>query len=102
MDESSERTQGFESASERTQYVDVHRCIREGLGGPLEQLYFKWGLATIRKRLAYQYFRAESCFLALKHFQKQLRQKIVLVSSDNSTVVSYINKEGGTPSKSVP
>ena len=34
VDGSSERTQGFESASERTQYVDVHRCIREGLGGP--------------------------------------------------------------------
>ena len=39
VDGSSEFTQGFESASERTQYIDVHRCIREGLGGPLEQLY---------------------------------------------------------------
>ena len=40
----------------------------------------------------------KAVFLALKHFQKQLKQKIVLVSSDNSTVVSYINKEGGTHS----
>ena len=56
VDGSSELTQGFESASERTQYADVHRCIREGLGGPLEQLYCKWGLAAIRKKLAYQYF----------------------------------------------
>ena len=31
----------------------------------------------------------KAVFLALKHFQKQLWQKIVLVSSDNSTVVSY-------------
>ena len=30
---SSERTQGFESASEGTQNVHVHRCIREGGGG---------------------------------------------------------------------
>ena len=40
----------------------------------------------------------KAVFLALKHFQGQLRQKIVLVSSDTSTVVSYINKEGGTHS----
>ena len=40
----------------------------------------------------------KAVFLALKHFQGQLRQKIVLVSSDNSTVVSYINKEGYTHS----
>ena len=35
VDGSSERTQGFESASEGTQHVDVHRCIREGLGAHL-------------------------------------------------------------------
>ena len=40
----------------------------------------------------------KAVFLALKHFQGQLRQKIVLVSSDNSTVFSYINKEGRTHS----
>ena len=50
VDGSSELTQGFESSSERTQYADVHRCIREGLGGSLEQLYCKWVLAAIRKR----------------------------------------------------
>ena len=40
----------------------------------------------------------KAVFLALKHFPKELRQKIVLVSSDSSTVVSYLNKEGGTHS----
>ena len=70
MDGSSELAQGFESASERAQYVDVHRCIREGLGGPLEQVYYKWGLAAIKKRLAYQYFRAESCFSSSKTFSR--------------------------------
>ena len=75
VDGSSKRTQGFESASERTQYVDVHRCIREGLGGPLEQLYCKWGLAAIRKRLSYQYFRAESCFSSPKTFSKTIEAK---------------------------
>ena len=41
--------------------------------GPLEQLYCKWGLAAIRKRLAYQYFRAESCFS--KTFSKTIEAK---------------------------
>ena len=60
VDGSSKLTQGFESASERTQHSDVHRCIREGLGGSLEQWYCKWVLAAIRKRLPYQYFGTES------------------------------------------
>ena len=34
-------------------------------------------------------------FLALKEFQDLCLDKIVLVATDNTTVVSYINKEGG-------
>ena len=75
VDGSSEFTQGFESASERTQYIDVHRCIREGLGGPLEQLYYKWGLAAIRKKLAYQYFGTESCFSSPQTFSRTIKAK---------------------------
>ena len=75
VDGSSELTQGFESASERTQYADVHRCIREGLGGSLEQLYCKWVLATIRKRLAYQYFGTESCFSSSETFSRTIKAK---------------------------
>ena len=75
VDGSSDLTQGFESASERTQYLDVHRCIREGLGGPLEQLYYKWGLAAIRKKLAYQYFGTESCFSSPQTFSRTIKAK---------------------------
>ena len=75
VDGSSELTEGFESASERTQYADVHRCIREGLGGPLEQLYCKWSLAAIRKKLAYQYFGTESCFSSPETFSRTIKAK---------------------------
>ena len=34
-------------------------------------------------------------FLALKEFQDLCSDKVVLVATDNTTVVSYINKEGG-------
>ena len=56
------------------------------------------GFGSNQKDLHINILELKAVFLALKHFQKQLRQKIVLVSSDNSTVVSYINKEGGTHS----
>ena len=39
------------------------------------QLYCKWGLAAIRKRLAYQYFRTESCFSSPKTFSKAIEAK---------------------------
>ena len=35
-------------------------------------------------------------FLALKHFQHRLQHKCVLIHSDNTTVVAYINHQGGT------
>ena len=75
VDGSSKLTQGFESASERTQHSDVHRCIREGLGGSLEQLYCKWVLAAIRKRLSYQYFGTESCFSSSETFSRTIKAK---------------------------
>ena len=37
----------------------------------------------------------KAVFLALKEFQDLCIHKIVLVETDNTTVVSYFNKEGG-------
>ena len=41
------------------------------------------------------YLELKAVFLALKEFQDLCSNKIVLVATDNTTVVSYINKEGG-------
>jgi len=43
----------------------------------------------------------EAVFRTCQHFQDQLKNKSVLVKCDNSTVVSYVNKEGGTRSPSL-
>ena len=40
----------------------------------------------------------KAVLLALKGFQEHLQGQRVLICSDNSTVVSYLNKEGGTHS----
>ena len=41
-------------------------------------------------------FTVESIFVALKRFKDQCQNQTVLVATDNSTVVAYINKQGGT------
>ena len=38
---------------------------------------------------------------AVQHWRHQLANKVVLILSDNSTVVAYINKQGGTKSRSL-
>ncbi|MCG7867312.1 MAG: reverse transcriptase-like protein [Candidatus Thiodiazotropha taylori] len=40
-------------------------------------------------------------FLALKHFHNLLSNKCVMVASDNSSVVAYLKKQGGTHSPSL-
>lgn len=40
----------------------------------------------------------ESVFLTLKHFQRKIQNKTVLIRCDYTTVVQYINKQGGTKS----
>ena len=43
----------------------------------------------------YTIWNYKAVFLALKEFQSLYADKIVLVATNNTTVVSYINKEGG-------
>ena len=45
------------------------------VGGPLDQLYYKWGLATIRKKLAYQYCGTESCFSSPETISRTIKAK---------------------------
>ena len=48
-----------------------------------------------KAKLHINYLELKAVFLALKEFQDLCSDKIVLVATDNTTVVSYINKEGG-------
>ena len=40
----------------------------------------------------------KAVFLALQFFQKDCKHNQVLIASDNTSVVAYINKQGGTRS----
>ena len=52
-----------------------------------------WSLPE--SKLYINYLELKAVFLALKEFQDLCIHEIVLVATDNTTVVSYINKEGG-------
>ena len=47
------------------------------------------------------FLELKAVLLALKRFQHLVQGKIVLVATDNTTVVAYINKEGGMRSGSL-
>ena len=47
------------------------------------------------------FLELKAVFLALKSFEPLCKDQIVLIATDNTTVVSYINKEGGLRSGSL-
>ena len=67
----------------------------EGCGAQLNE-HTAGGTGSLPgSKLHINYLKLKAVFLALKEFQDLCSNKIVLVAADNSTVVSYINKEGG-------
>ena len=70
----------------------------EGWGAHLEQASTK-GLWSDRiKWLHINVLELKAVSLALQRFKDQCQNQTMLVATDNSTVVAYINKEGGTHS----
>ena len=49
-------------------------------------------------KLHINYLELKAVFLALKEFQDLYKNHLVLIATDNTTVVAYINKEGGMKS----
>ena len=66
---------------------------KEGWGTHLNERIARGFWSVPESKLHINYL--ELVFLALKEFQDLCGGKIVLVATDNTTVVSYINKEGG-------
>ena len=55
----------------------------------------KGGLVPARKQVAQNCLELKAVFLALRKFQDLCSHKMVLIATDNTTVVAYINKEEG-------
>ena len=74
----------------KTCSADLYRRIKQRVGRSLGRPHCK------RNHL-----ELKAVFLALKEFRTLVCNKTVLIATDNTTVVAYINKEGGMKSGSL-
>ena len=70
----------------------------KGWSAHLEQTSTKDLWSDREKRLHINVLELTAVSLALQRFKDQCQNQTVLVATDNSTVVAYINKQGGTHS----
>ena len=70
----------------------------EGWGAHLEQTSTKGLWSDRENRLHINVEELKVVSLALQSFKDQCQNRTMLVATDNSTVVTYINKQGGTHS----
>ena len=70
----------------------------EGWGAHLDKSSTKGLWSDQEKRLHINVLELKAVSLALRSFKDQCHNQTVLVATDNSTVVAYVNKQGGTHS----
>ena len=70
----------------------VYRRLKRRLGRTLRGLHCKRRLVSHRKSPSHKLLRTKGSPPGLKSFEHLCRDQIVLVATDNTTVVSYINK----------
>ena len=68
---------------------------KEGWGAHLNDRTARGSWSLPESKLHINYLELKAVLLALKEFTDLCTGQIVLVATDNTTVVSYINKEGG-------
>ena len=73
----------------------------EGLGAHIGDYTARGVWSTPESRLHINFLELKAVLLALKRFEPLCKGQIVLVATDNTTVVSYINKQGGMRSGSL-
>ena len=67
----------------------------EGWGAHLGDFTARGVWSSTESLLHINYLELKAVLLALQQFEHLCRDQIVLVATDNTTVVSYINKQGG-------
>ena len=80
----------------KTCAADLYRHIKRRVGRSLKQAHGKGKLPESKLHINYLELKAD--LLDLKEFQALCTNNTVLIATDNTTVVAYINKEGGMKS----
>ena len=83
-------------SSQRPQYPTLYRHLKRRLGHSLRARLYKGSVVRLGKRLHINVLELKTVSLALQRFKDQCQNQTVLVATDNSTVVVYINKQGET------
>ena len=74
------------------------RRLKRRLGRSFRASLYKGYVVRQGKRLHINVLELKAVSLALQRFKDQCQNKTVLVATDNSTVVAYINNQGRTHS----
>ena len=77
---------------------DAKFFSQKGWGAHLNEIVLSGLWSNKEAQLHINVLELKAVLLALKGFQEHLQGQTVLICSDNSTVVAYLNKEGGTHS----
>ena len=85
----------------KTCSANLYRRIKRRVGRSLRGSHCKGQWSLPESKLHINHLEPKAVFLALKEFQTLVFNKTVLVATDNTTVVAYINKEGGMKSGSL-
>ena len=96
--ESCKRDERLRPSSQRPQYPTLYRRLKRRLGRLFRTKFYSRSVVTPGKRATHKRPRIESCLSGPETLQDQCQDQTVLVATDNSTVVAYINKQGGTHS----
>ena len=91
------------SPSQETQKTNLYRRLKYRLGCSLRSRVYRGSVVSSKKASTYQPTRNEGSFSGSTILQKDKTTKKkknnrVLIASGNTSVVAYINKQGGTPS----
>ena len=76
-------------------------CSKEGWGAHLGDFTASGTWSVPESHLHINLLELKAVLLGLKRFQHMVQGKVVLVATDNTTVVAHINKEGGMRSGSL-
>ena len=79
----------------------VYRRLKRRLGAHLGDHTAKGVWSDSESQFHINFLELKAVLLALKKFEQQCWGQIILIATDNTTVVSYINKEGGMRSGSL-
>ncbi len=73
----------------------LHRCLRQGLGGPRSTGMQCRGFGRSPTALHINCLELLAVHLALNHLKRRLRGEHVLVRTDSTATIAYINRQGG-------